>query len=118
MTTETYLAAKGVSERLRDERCRAADREHMTAIEAADLAIRRRECSFADRDRAYAAASDARQYVYDEAYQDHQDRLAGPAKASFGQLILPLAATPTRRVPSPLWPPHDKLPTPRPSGPD
>ncbi len=83
--SEIYLAAVKASERLRDERLAAADQAHTAGIGAADRAVATRQSSLADRDRAYASASDARQMAHDIAYQEHQDRLAA-LQRHFGQM--------------------------------
>jgi hypothetical protein len=84
-----YLKAIRASERLRDDRQKAADQAHADVIAQADHdcgANTDRVAGPRNRDRTYALASDGRQGIYDRAAQDHFDRRAALA-VHFGQAI-------------------------------
>jgi hypothetical protein len=74
-----YLKAIRASERLRDDRQKAADQAHADVIAQAD-----HDCG-ANTDRV-AGPRNRRQGIYDRAAQDHFDRVAA-AQQHFGQAI-------------------------------
>ena len=84
---ETYLSALAASAAILADGYRTADQLHADVIDGAHETLKRSRRDLADlaeRDRAYGNASDARAYLYAEAEQRHQDRLAALA-LHFGQ---------------------------------
>jgi hypothetical protein len=84
-----YLASVRASERLRDDRQKAAEQAHADVTAQADQDYHGnpdRAAGARNRDRVYALTGDGRQGVYDRAAQDHFDRVAA-AQRHFGQSI-------------------------------